>query len=378
MDSNKSYISDTHGKYNKTAEVGNYIENTFVGSKHDSVTSYVHGFWANEEGNGEPQLGGWNIEGDYNAWKKNTFQGIQIDAKKRNEDADLGLTVDFNAASFDGTQYGHVQGYGKDNLLNFFNDVYTDVENAKNEEIVHYYFKAKSDYFNISINRSFDVDNLDEFNFGYCDDDKCYVFTMDSSKDKVTESYTAYVNYKSAGNSCEATSVDNECYIKEYSKQKKNSVIDFDINNWKIYWPVILGVEYSLCPKTVENVPVDETWKVVYNKNTNDEVANMPGEQTAKVKESITVDDKKPTRSGWTFKQWCTGKNGDGDCYNPKGEIKNTGTAKLELFAHWVKEGPEKNEKTGVISYVLGFAAVGLVAGGIYLVSKKKNLFKQI
>ena len=72
-------------------------------------------------------------------------------------------------------------------------------------------------------------------------------------------------------------------------------------------------------------------------------------------------------------------KDGSGDCYNPGDKIESPDKTEIkELFADWGKLDTEENKKTGVVSYIIGFMAVGIVAGGIYLISKKKNLFKQI
>lgn len=144
------------------------------------------------------------------------------------------------------------------------------------------------------------------------------------------------------------------------------------------YWPAILNVEYEICP-TSSN-PEGENWTLKYDLNTDDDTATgKPADQTEKVGASIKVDAKKPKRDGYTFQSWNTEKDGSGTKYNPDDTFKSDGTTETKyLYAQWGKGGTTDNEKTGVVSYVIGFISVGLVATGIYLVAKKKNLFKQI
>lgn len=155
-----------------------------------------------------------------------------------------------------------------------------------------------------------------------------------------------------------------------------NTKPDLDINDIK-YWPVILNVEYEVCPTS--SSPEKGQWTLKYDENTDDtSVTNMPSAQIRDENTDITVDSKTPSRSGYTFKGWNTKSDGSGDSYKANDTFKYPGAGTYTLFAQWGKSGSEDNKKTGVISYVIGFISTGIVAGGIYLLAKKKNLFKQI
>ena len=109
-------------------------------------------------------------------------------------------------------------------------------------------------------------------------------------------------------------------------------------------------------------------------------VNNLPSTQTEKLGTNIKVSSTTPSRSGYVFKGWC--EKGNDKCSNPyqAGDTITSPTTSqtITLLAQWAKGDSTNNPPTGVVSYIIGFAAVGMVAGGIYLISKKKNLFKQI
>lgn len=141
------------------------------------------------------------------------------------------------------------------------------------------------------------------------------------------------------------------------------------------YWPFVLNVEYQVCGAN----QATETWDLEYNENTDDDVTNMPSKKSdLELNKETDIDSRKPNREGYTFKNWCTNKDGTGDCYDAGGKITSSTSQTIILYAQWGKAGSEPQKPTGIGSYVLGFITVGLVAGGIYLVAKKKNLFKQI
>ena len=141
------------------------------------------------------------------------------------------------------------------------------------------------------------------------------------------------------------------------------------------YWPVVLNVEYQTCDSTS-----NEQWTLSYDGNVNDNsVTNIPSKQDAPIGTDIKVDSKKPSRNGYAFLKWCETENGNGKCYDPGETVVSPETSTtVTLYAQWGKGGTTDNEKTGVVSYVIGFISVGVVAGSIYFIAKKKNLFKQI
>ncbi len=140
------------------------------------------------------------------------------------------------------------------------------------------------------------------------------------------------------------------------------------------YWPVILNVEYEVCTNT------SEQWTLKYDGNTDDNSANNIPEKVQKsVTEDAEIDSKTPTRNGYTFKGWNTEPNGSGETYNAGDKYKTPGKADvIVLYAQWGNASKGEQKPTGVASYIIGFISVGIVAGGIYLIAKKKNLFKQI
>ena len=141
------------------------------------------------------------------------------------------------------------------------------------------------------------------------------------------------------------------------------------------YWPFVLNVEYQVCGAE----SATKTWDLEYNENTCDDVTNMPSSKSnLELNKETDIDSRKPNCEGYTFKKWCINKDGSGDCYESGDKITSSTPQTITLFAQWGKAGNETQKPTGVVSYVIGFIAVGLVAGGIYLVAKKKNLFKQI
>lgn len=141
------------------------------------------------------------------------------------------------------------------------------------------------------------------------------------------------------------------------------------------YWPFVLNVEYKVCGAE----SATKTWDLEYNENTCDDVTNMPSSKSnLELNKETDIDSRKPNCEGYTFKKWCINKDGSGDCYESGDKITSSTPQTITLFAQWGKAGNETQKPTGVVSYVIGFIAVGLVAGGIYLVAKKRNLFKQI
>lgn len=216
--------------------------------------------------------------------------------------------------------------------------------------------------------------------------------TSDDSKRIVSSNVeirpATYTNVNNSGNFTDNTSytdlktyftyianAEEESYVPLKITRKLNSsqLTDTEIDDGTYYWPVVLNVEYQTCEVT-------DQWAVEYDDNVDDtSVTNLPSTQTATVGTDIKISTDKPSRSGYVFKKWCETSNGSGTCYNAGDTITSPSSATtVKLYAQWGESGAANNEKTGVVSYIIGFAAVGVVAGSIYLISKKKNLFKQI
>ena len=233
---------------------------------------------------------------------------------------------------------------------------------------------VSSAYIPLSINRTINYNSsvnstLYDFIYGFIDeDDKVYVFTKTGKTNinEIDDSYTALKEYLADPTGTASTHiVTNSTWDED----------DLDFNTGKAYyWPVVLTVEYESCTTTGQ-------WAVGYDDNVDDtSVNNLPSTQKEPLGTNIKVSSTKPSRSGYVFKGWC--EKGNDKCSNPyeSGDTITSPTTSqtITLLAQWAKEGTEDNKKTGVASYIIGFAAVGIVASGIYLISKKKNLFKQI
>ena len=240
-----------------------------------------------------------------------------------------------------------------ENLVSKDNDEY--VKDAEGEKV-----------FALRVNRKISSSTLNSKYFGFkCESDSCddesydgkyAIFTTDKSGDTVKNSYSALISDSSGKN-----------------------IVDTDENidiftNEAYYWPAVLTVEYEVCTNT------SETWTLKYDGNTSDDSANNIPEKVQKsVGEDVEIDSKTPTRSGYTFKGWNTEKDGSGKTYNAGDKYESPDSSDvIVLYAQWGDTSKGNQEKTGVASYIIGFVSVGIVASGIYLIAKKKNLFKQI
>jgi len=294
------------------------------------------------------------------------------------------------------------------NLADYFNSII----NKEIDENPVWTDSLQRKFIPLKITRTIDnMSVLNDYTYGYktIGEDsriKYYVYseTDTTTVDKATKSYDAMRDYLTEARKIqlgEATENKYENNIKEISKNEYEnldfiySITDND-GDWEgvvYYWPFVLNVEYTVCPVSNEETPTPENpedpgdqvpvgeWSVKYNANVKDvtTVTNMPKNQPADIGTDITLDSKKPSRDDYTFKGWCKNKDGSGGCYNPGDKIESPEkTEIIELFADWGKTDTENPGKWGVMSYIIGFISVGLVAGGIYLISKKKNLFKQI
>ena len=144
--------------------------------------------------------------------------------------------------------------------------------------------------------------------------------------------------------------------------------------------PHVMAVNYEVCSNDTSTP--ENTWTISYDTNagTDTSVKNYPSAQTGIANgTNATLSDKIPTREGYKFSKWCKAATGSKteDCYSPKAVINNV-TSDITLFAYWDKTGTTENKDTGIETYIISFIAIGLVAGGIYYIAKKKNLFSQV
>lgn len=376
-------------------------------SEYESGTYILHGYWARTDE--KSNKADWSdleekakTEGDKANiyFAEHTIQKVLLEhygndgAKKLNEilkDSVSGAKYTDPLLSQSG-KYSSALGYADENsMLQFINEIVQDKLKNEGKNVLEKGFISNDDennsYINVAISRKISEDDLNKLHFGYKDDSGKYlIYTTDYTPatettpyvapTKITNSYQALLNHdddKIDGNATNRSNGNWDTY--------SNSVSESDIDVYAgeaYYWPVIYNVEYSVCKTSNE---VEGTWTLNYKEGVENvtEVTNMPSPKTVTYKkgETAIVTEKKPTRSGYAFNGWklCNGET----AYKAKDEIKNTEAGVVvDLCAQWGKEGTEENKKQGVISYVLGFAAVGLVAGTVYLISKKKDLFKQI
>lgn len=327
--------------YDIDSKIGGTLVTAAKLSNYTDDTILLHGVWSSFDRSGTP------IDSN---WKEKVIDGkdysLQPILKTKNDESSM--SIKFRPAKFSDNSFGLESG---DLTADYFQKVVDNNYNVWGDS-------TKSNYIPLSITRTLNLSTdeiknmLDKYTFGEKDSDgKWQAFSTVSGK--VEKSYSAYI-----ATSRETVPVDK---------------VDFDTSK-PYYWPAVLSVEYEACPKEKEN------WTLEYNGNVDDNsVTNIPNKQTTELGNDIAVDSKKPSRTDYTFTKWCENPNGSGQCYNAGDKVKSPDSAKtITLYAQWGKGGTEDNKKTGVMSYVIGFISVGVIAGGIYLVAKKKNLFKQI
>lgn len=317
-------------------------------SQNTTYTGILHGKWETKGTSSKEQvqlskLAGWigtETEGSSDLFKNNTIQ-----TKIGNVSSDGDVKVTIKGVGYDGENVKPINGYNSgSNLVEFFQEL----ANKKNESL-YYTDSDGATWLALNINRTISDTKLKQVKFGY-----------KSSGDGKYYKYNDYTEMSKTQNQ---------------STSEVNNETDLDIlATNQIYWPVILNVEYEVCPTT------SEQWTLKYDGNTDDNsVTNIPSSQTETIGTDIQIDAKKPSRDGYTFQGWNTQRDGKGTSYNAEDTYKSPSEkTTVTLYAQWGKGGTEDNKKTGVMSYVVGFITTGLVASGIYLVAKKKNLFKQI
>lgn len=370
-------------------------------------TILLHGKWQSATDKDiYSEISQWNDLVDTH--RKNSIQALGLDNSK--------LKVTLNGATYNGTSFSANSSvsFNQQNAGDYFKAIME----GKNTAGVYTDSATGKKYIPLQINRKFEDGALNDVVFGIKIDNVYYVFSKDAGNigeaAGAKKSYEAFKDYKTcllnlknagytgkgdlhkedgkpltvievcgtnskakeiSGTTLEA-SIPNERLMHPLATSTDyNENVDVKVEN-EIFWPFVMSVEYTLCPKTTGD------WILKYDDNVDDtSVNNMPNpiEVKEKIGKEIKLSGDKPSRKDWTFKNWCDNANGSGTCYDAGATVKSPDASKtITLYAQWVKPGTEKNKDTGVVSYVIGFVAVGLVAGGIYLISRKKNIFKQI
>lgn len=338
---------------------GNEIAGKYISKDKSSykVVKLLHGMWEREV-DGISESHGWkNIPENENVFLSHAVQNVF-------SGSEISLTV--SSAKYLGTSNKKSFGAADETKLD---DYFQNLVSNNNKE----YIKETNgeNAFALRVNRQISLDTLNSKHFGYkCgdDDSACNggyaIYTTDDNSDNdaktIKNSFTA-MNSNSDSNSSP----------RKYESTGNNINI---MASDDYYWPAVLNVEYEVCTNT------SEQWTLKYDGNTDDDSANNIPEKVQKsVTEDAEIDSKTPTRNGYTFKGWNTQKDGSGKTYNAGDKYKTPAKADvIVLFAQWGSTTPGKQGPTGVASYIIGFVSVGIVAGGIYLIAKKKNLFKQI
>ncbi len=329
---------------------GNEIAGKYISKDKSSykVVKLLHGMWEREV-DGISESHGWkNIPENENVFLSHVVQNVF-------SDSEISLTV--SSARYLGTSNKKSFGAADEtNLADYFQNLVSD----NNSEYIKETNGEKA--FALRVNRAISETVLNTKHFGFPDSNVSNgyrIYSMDASNSQIKNSYTAMTEH-----------AENEAYTV-------SRIGDSDIDimaSESYYWPAVLNVEYEVCTNT------SEQWTLKYDGNTDDDSANNIPEKVQKsVTEDAEIDSKTPTRNGYTFKGWNTEKDGSGKTYNAGDEYKSPGKADvIVLYAQWGNASKGEQKPTGVASYIIGFVSVGIVAGGIYLIAKKKNLFKQI
>ena len=379
---------DNYRSYNNTEIFGG----TFVSNpadKYDSSAILLHGQWSSLSEKFEPIENNWEMinnsgDSDY-PFARYVLQATPLKGHMETIITEGEVDEDGNAVPADGTM--------DEELLNTL--VETDLEELYNDKKLDYMNDVDKYFIPVTIQRtlkdSYSDDDLDDAKFGYVADNTLYVFgttkeTENISVDDVTGSYEEYKKFILAGGdgvaqsskysvipiSSPKTGVTSE----KFNEDPTDYDVDFNVYA-SYYWPFVLTVEYEMCSYEGGGGEDGGSWTLEYHGNDKN-AKNVPDGGDFDYGEEVVLEDG-PQLKGYSFREWCTEPDGSGDCYEA-GETyigPDTSTT-IDLWAQWGKTGKEDTGDTGVFSYILSFLAVGAVAGTIYFISKKKNLFKQV
>ena len=372
---NDSYDS----KLNK--KIGTYSSG--YSDTYDRFTNILHGVWAKEGSASKERYAEWEFWRQSKTSKENYFIKHSLQQVIEKKEKDIELTTRIDGAKYNGQKFTKASSYQKKE--NFFSAIAnrTDTTLIYNNSDVS--FNDSEEFIALRIERTITEDDLNKFIYGYVKDGKTYIFTTDKNVESTTKE-AINTNIKDGFSSLIADE-ENQYSIQCTNCSSSGSELDIDVTA-QYYWPTVLYVEYEVCSTNGSSDPTDPTnpvtpgkWVLEYVANGGDnDVTNMPSPKSKEyeLNASINVSTTEPKRDGYKFNGWCKGET---KCTNPltsKDTVTSDKEATIKLYAQWEKTGTVNNDNTGVISYVIGFISVGLVAGGIYLVAKRKNLFKQI
>ena len=387
-----------------------------TGSFDYKIQTILHGYWTREIGRkaGRLELSGWfekagedldktnlNEEDYFNAYALQNALFNNTGAKYNSYYDSDNFYVDINGAQYYSNyeEYSQAPNYS---LTSFFQDV----ANRSNPDLL--FTAGDTEYFSLRIERHISSRLLSKLNFGFkltseqitsinkltnpngtipTNAELYCIMTQDTSVDDTYSSnYNASVDnlvnwtYERDYDDSYAELQDHlsdESHLNcRYEKTDNNIDIRTDL---QYFWPVVLTVEYEVCPDDGSSTIPSDKWVLKYDGNVTDtSVANLPSNQTASISEKIEVSKGIPSRDGYKFDGWCLDKKECTTYYKAGDKIASENSKERVLYAQWAPTGTENNNKTGVISYVLGFIGVGIISGAIYFVIKRKNLFKQI
>lgn len=343
--SSMRYLLDKADDYSdlrdKTKSIGTYSSKDV---KNITYVKLLHGSWAKEDGSTKDRTGSFKDAGWYGEKDGKGDETEFIKEALQTYLAKKSITLSSDNVKISSAKYSGSNILNASDEYSDLKDFFSAVANNEDDELTK--TDGSINYLALRIQRNISDTDLKKFTFGYND----------------SGTYYKWGDYTKIGAKGE-----------DGATPAAQSDIDILSSN-QIYWPVILNVEYEVCPTT------SEQWTLKYDGNTDDNsVTNIPGSQTETIGTDIQIDAKKPSRDGYTFQGWNTQRDGKGTPYNAEDTYKSPSEkTTVTLYAQWGKGGTEDNKKTGVMSYVVGFITTGLVASGIYLVAKKKNLFKQI
>ena len=375
--SDKVYLeidpTESNSYYASSTNAGSVfiIDSSHKNSTYTDNAVIFHGVWASYDSNGN--IINQSTKVSYEYGEKYSLQ--KIFASK--SDTLKLMSAEIDTATLKAQTSGLKLGSStKDFNTNYFQSM---IDNNWNN------ISESSAYIPLSITRTINyssgVDStLNNFIYGFIEDEgteseKIIIFTNATEGKKLSNVEDSYDALKAWLNAGEGSADRYEKYTINSTQDTSITKTSLDFNISKAYyWPVVLTVEYESCTTTGQ-------WAVEYDDNVDDtSVNNLPSTQKKPLGTPIKVSSTKPSRSGYVFKGWC--EKGNDKCSNPyeSGDTITSPTTSqtITLLAQWAKGDSTNNPPTGVVSYIIGFAAVGVVASGIYLISKKKNLFKQI
>lgn len=130
----------------------------------------------------------------------------------------------------------------------------------------------------------------------------------------------------------------------------------------------------------------EDTYKIIYDKNTSDEVTNMPENEEHSTEESARISENVPVRKGYKFITWSTTANaGEGKNFTSGESYEDR--KDLTLYAIWEPEEvvPANNEQTidnpktaFTDNYLLPAIGFGSLAIGLLYLQYKKGFLKQL